>query len=212
MTTRLQLYTDALRVCGERRLASLTEAREPRRLLDDAWDAGAIDYCLEQGLWNFATRAVKLAYSPSVTPDFGYARAFARPSDFIRTAAMSADEYFSVPLRAYEDTGGYWFADLDEIYVKYISNDAAYGADLSLWPETFSRWVGHYLASEIGPKLTAAQSRMEKMERDARRALVDARSKDAIADPTRFPPSGSWVGARRGRGFGDRGGRGGLIG
>jgi len=37
-TSRLKLYNDALTACGESHLASLTEDREPRRLLDHVWD------------------------------------------------------------------------------------------------------------------------------------------------------------------------------
>jgi hypothetical protein len=38
--SKLKLYNDALGILGERRLASLTENREPRRVLDEVWDAG----------------------------------------------------------------------------------------------------------------------------------------------------------------------------
>ena len=41
MITRLQLYNSALLLLGERNLASLSENREPRRLLDHVWDTGA---------------------------------------------------------------------------------------------------------------------------------------------------------------------------
>ncbi len=46
VTTKLQIFNGALRMCGERKLASLSEDRQPRRLLDDEWADGAVDYCL----------------------------------------------------------------------------------------------------------------------------------------------------------------------
>src|SRR6185369_1444544 len=111
-------YNNALLDVGERALASVTEPREPRRLLDIAWDSGAVEWCLEQGQWNFAMRSSKLDYSPSVEPPFGYRRAFNKPTDWIRTAAVASDEYFRVPLLTYVDESSYWFSDLDTIYVR----------------------------------------------------------------------------------------------
>jgi hypothetical protein len=50
--------------------------------------------------------------------------AFAKPTDWVDTSAVCQDEYFRVPLLQYADEVGYWFADLDEIYVKYVSDGA----------------------------------------------------------------------------------------
>src|SRR3546814_6155120 len=109
--TQLSLYNGALRLCGEAKLANLTEDREPRYVLDDVWDDGALRHCLQQGLWNFAMRTVEAEYSPSVEPSFGFRRAFDKPTDWVRTAAMASDEYFRCPLTSLgaRDGGGFWF-------------------------------------------------------------------------------------------------------
>jgi hypothetical protein len=213
-TSRLLLYNEAVLRVGERQLSSLTEVREPRLILDNIWDTGAIDYCLEQGMWNFAMRTVKLDYSPSVEPPFGYSRAFNKPDDFIRVAGVCQDEFFNVPLTRYVDEAGYWFSDLDQIYVRYVSNDNAYGNDLSLWPRTFSTYVACYLAHRMALRLTQDETKKAQIEKDMKAALLDARSKAAMAEPTAFLPRGSWSSARnRQRGWGrDGGSRGGLIG
>ena len=154
MATQLSLYNEALRICGERKLASLTENREPRRILDSVWDANAINYCLEQGQWKFAIRTAKLENNASMEPAFGYQYGFDKPTDLIRLTALCSDEYFNVPLTQYSEEAGYWFSDLDEIYIQYVSNDASYGNDFSLYPETYMRYVASYLASEIIDRLT----------------------------------------------------------
>ena len=210
--SKLSLYNDALFLVGEREIASLTESREPRRVLDRAWDAGAVDACLEQGLWKFALRAVEIDYSTSVTPDFGYARAFDKPTDYVRTAAVCADEFFNVPLLQYADEADYWFSDLDTMYVKYVSDDDDYGYDYGKWPQTFSKYVSAYLANEIAPRLTQDKEKRVMIDSLMTRRLKDAKSKDAMNDPTKFPPPGSWVRSRRHGGGGDRGNRGSLIG
>lgn len=197
-TSKLTLYNGALvQHLGERKLASLSENREPRRVLDDVWDGGFVRWCLEQGMWNFAMRSRRATYSPSVEPAFGYRYAFDRPTDFVRLAAISADERFSMPLLDYRDEGGYWFCDHQTIYVKYVSDDAEFGGDFSLWPETFTRWAQAALAERAAVRLSQNRSDRDAVAKEAKRLLTDARSKDAQNEPTRFPPSGNWSSARR---------------
>lgn len=199
-TSRLSLYNEALRHIGERELASLSENREPRRVLDNVWDDDLIDTCLEQGFWNFATRAVRITYSPSVEPPFGYRYAFDIPADHIRTVGVCSDEYFNVPLLQYTTEGEYWFSDLQEIYVRYVSNDAAYGNDFSLWPKSFTRWVAVHVAALICERLTQNASKADTLTKKAAKLLVAAKSKDAMAEATQFMPPGTWTTARSERG------------
>lgn len=212
MTTRLALYNSALLLCGERSLASLTEEREPRRLLDTVWDGGGVRYCLEQGLWNFAMRAVEIEYDPTVTPSFGYSRAFDKQTDWVRTAGVCSDEFFNVPLLQYVDEVDYLFCDLDTIYVRYVSDHDDFGGDLGKWPGTFTEYAAAYFASKIVHKLTADKQQRAYVLEEARRLRIDARSKDAQGDPTAFPPRGSWISSRWGNRRSDRGSRNTLIG
>jgi len=218
-TTRLQLYNAALRLCGERKLASLTEDREPRHLLDDVWDDGWKDRVLEGGLWKFAMRTQRLDYELSVEPQFGYRRAFLKPSDWIRPNAICTDEYFNEPLLRYQDEGSYIFSDLDEIFVRFVSNHTDYGGDLSNWTGAFGDYAAAYGASKILPKLTSDKNRLAAVLAPRNgildRALQTARSLDAMNENTRFLPTGTWVRARGRRGggpMGDGGHSGSLIG
>lgn len=211
--TQLGLYNEALRLLGERKLLSLAENREPRRVLDDIWDNGAINYCLEQGQWNFAMRAIQLDASTTVVPTFGYTFAFDKPSDWIRTAGVASDEFFNVPLTKMLEEVGFWFADIDPIYVRYVSNSVDYGNDLTRWPQTFAKYVAAFLADEASWGITSDDNikKMVRMEMALR--LTDARSKDAMSDPTQFLPQGSWTASRHyGVAKRDRGNRNNLIG
>ncbi len=217
MTSRLQLYNDALAICGERKLASLTENREPRYLLDLAWDGGAIDRCLELGQWSFAMRSVEIAADASSSPAFGYQNAFSRPDDFVRVAAVCSDEYFKEPLLEYAQEGRYWYADIDPLYVKYVSNDDTYGNDLALWPPAFSDMVAAYLATKIINKLTGKnKTQIQIAEREFELNRKQALSFSAMEGPSKQLPPGSWVRARSGSGgrgpFGDGGSTGSLVG
>lgn len=210
-TTQLALYNEALRLIGERRIASLSENREPRRVLDDVWNDGAREYCLEQGQWNFAMRAVEITKSDTV-PAFGYINAFDKPNDFIRTCGVAEDEYFNVPLTRMVEEVGFWFADIDPIYVRYISSSANYGLDLTRWPKTFAKYVAAFLASEVVFTLTQSTEKQSYILQLMQRRLIDARSKDAMGDPTAFAPQGNWTVSRKAGNRRDRGNRNALIG
>lgn len=211
MTTQLALYNGALLHLGERRLSSLSDETEARRSLDDVWDGGAYrQFLLEQGLWNFAIRTVELTYSPSITPSFGYRYGFDLPSDWVRTAGISGDEYFRNPLE-YAPEQQYIFSDYETIYLRYVSNDTEYGYDMTAWPSSFTEWVKAHLAARIAKRVTGSAAETERMLKIEGRLLIEARSKDAMNDAISYPPSGSWARSRYGNG-GDRGNRGQLIG
>lgn len=190
---RLSLYNGALGVLKETPLASLTEERESRRQLDRAWDEGAIRGCLEAGLWKFATRTVQADASPSMTPDFGYQFVFNHPDDFVKTAGVWADSLMTKPHRQYRDEAGYWYGSLETMFISYVSDDDSYGLDFSQWPHNFKRYVYAYLAAEIAGPLTERGDDMEK-KRDDR--LKEAKSSDAMADPTKFTDAGCWSQSR----------------
>lgn len=201
MTTRLQLYNGALLICGDTRLASLSEAREPRHLLDEVWNDGGVQYCLEQGQWRFAMRASRFDYDPSIQPDWGYQRGYTKPTDWIATSGVFQDEFLKCPLLQYADEVGYWFCDRDEIFVKYVSNAATYGNDLARWTATFTDYVKAYFASRIIRRLPGGADRVDDICHPKTgvlaKALLVAKNKDAMAGPATFPARGSWIAARR---------------
>ena len=201
MASKLLVYNASLLLVGERKLASLTENREPRRLLDDVFDGGAIKTCLESGFWNMATRSLRIEFDPSIAPDFGFSRAFVKPSDWVRTAVVSASEYFRPPFKddQFADEAGHFFADIDTLYVKMVSDGADYGGDLGNWTESFARYFEAYLASRIAWKITRDKKTVETIQDELKRLLKGASAKDAMNSGTSVPPEGSWNRARGGR-------------
>lgn len=193
---QLDLYNDALLACGERFLGSLTENREPRRLLDQVWASGGVQWVLERGQWNFATRSQQLDYDSSVLPGFGYYRAFDKPDDYCCTRAVCSDEYMREPLTRYVDEGGYWYADLETIYVRFVSNDPAYGMNLGIWPQTFHDCVAMHFASKIVRKLTNDASEEARIEAKRDYMLKVAKNSSAQQEPPQFPAVGTWSRAR----------------
>lgn len=211
--TRLGLYNGALLLVGERALSTLTEVAESRSLLDTVWNNNGVDACLEEGQWEFAMRTIRIDYDPGIKPDFGYLRAFDKPTDWILTSALCSDEFFAEPLLRYVDETSFWYSDLDTMYVRYVSNDASYGGDLSKWPRSFTEFVEAHFATKIVMKITNDEDRLKLFINPERplhsvrgRALLNAKTRCAMASATQFSAKGAWVRARSsGGGRGDRG-------
>ena len=213
-TSRLKIYNEALRLCGETPLASLTENRQARYDLDSVWDNDGVKNCLSEAQWKFARKSVMLDFDPAYNPEFGYRRAFAKPDDWCATMAVCNDEYFNSPLLQYLEENNFWYCDLDILYVQFVSNANDYGGDLSLWTPKFADFVAAHFAFKIINTLTSDDNKQKTVFGLRKIALKDAANLDSMSDPTKFPPDGSWVNSRRGRGNArrDRGSRNSLIG
>jgi hypothetical protein len=201
MATKLSLFNGALRHLKERKLTAgevTGNSREAARVLNDVWDDGAVRACLEAGLWKFATRTVMLDASPSIEPDFGYQYGFDKPTDFVRTAGVWEDEHMRQPLRTYREEGGFWFSSLETMFVSYVSDDNAFGNDMSLWPQSFIDFVEVHLASKVAGPLSEIGQQMLGLRQ---KMLSEANGLDAMGDPSKRLPVGSWSNARTGGRF-----------
>lgn len=201
MTTQLSIYNDALGFIGERSLATTSDATESRRVLDTYYTS-ARDYCLGQGHWKFAKKRELLTPSLTEIPTFGYANAFAKPTNFVRLSELCADEYFKSPVAQFDERGGYFYSDLEELYIGYVSKHATLGYNLDLWTESFTLYVALYLAVRIAPRL-APDMKVELIQAPGNIGLQAAKenalSKDAVQGGTQFLPPGNWVNSRRNR-------------
>lgn len=199
-TSRLKLYNGALLVAGDKRLASLTEDREPRYLLDEVWNDSGVRYCLEQAQWHFAMRSSQFDYNPSFTASFGFAYSFTKPDDWVNTSGVFSDETMQTALILYADEQGFWYSDRDQIFVRYVSDDANYGGDFAKWPASFIDYVKAYFASRIIRKLPGGAEKIDDICHPKTgvlaRALMIAKNKAAMALPATFPSHSSWVMAR----------------
>ena len=200
MATQLQLYNTALRCIGARPLESLTEEQEARRYLDASGDL-ALDTCLRSGFWNFAMRVTKR--TPDATaPAFDFTFAYTKPSDWVRTRDIAASQTLFPPLQRFQDESGFWVCDVNPLYVRYVSNDANFGGDLSIWPPDYLEFVGAYLGSLVFSQTTghgiAELTAYRKTVLDpARKAAL---AHDAMDGPAEHRPLGSWASARRSTG------------
>ncbi len=215
MADKLSLYNMTLGHLLEGSLASLSESAERRRVLDSFW-VNATNKCLETTFWKFAKRSMSIDASTTIDPAFGFSFAFKVPDDCIRADEISASEGLQPPLLEFRLEAGYWYSNVTPLFISYVSNDPLYGLNLGEWPESFVDFVTLELACKACKRITGSASLMEGPQgliRQRDKAKRDASGKDAMNDPIKFQPTGSWVLSRRGgRGTRDGGNGSKLIG
>jgi hypothetical protein len=195
MASKLEVYNASLALMGQRELESLSEGVEPRRVLDRAWDR-CTRYCLEQGFWAFATRAIEANAEPSIEPTFGFTYAFQKPNDFLRVAGVWSDSNEIQPLTDYAFEQEYFYANGTPIYIRYVSSDPEYGMNVGEWPESFSAFVEAHLAAETCTRITADKDQHIKLRLLVRDRRLGAVNNDTMNKPARFPPMGGWARSR----------------
>lgn len=178
MVTKLQIYNRALYMLGERRIVSLTSNREARRLLDSMYDEVKA-YCLEQGMWFWAMRTVLASATALPSINYGFKNAFQRPTDVIHTYFASIHISMKDPLTHFLDDGNTYFSDSATTYIRYTSDDNAWGNDLSRWSWTFAKYMAAELAASIAFQLTKNMELTEKIMGLAKMLLIEARVLDS---------------------------------
>lgn len=195
MADRLSIYKGALRLLGPSNLASLTEDRPERRRLDDAWEP-AVNDLLNEGMWNFAVRAVSLEQDEDIEPRFGFRFGFRKPDDWVRTVGISSTQQFLEGLCEYEDEGDYWYADPDVIYLRYVSNDEDFGWNVGRWRQAFSSALEARLAFDCGLPISGDRGNRNNLFQLYEKRLKRAKTLDAVDERVRTTPVGSLVRSR----------------
>lgn len=206
MASKLSIYNNALvQHLGARKLSSLSENRPSRKHLDAVWDGEFIGRVLEKGQWNQAIRTIESVYDPDITPSFGFQYVHSKPSDWVRTVAISSNEFLSPPLMSYTDENGYWNCDVQTLYVSYISDDDAYGGDIASWPESVVEYAEVLLASRVCKAVTGDDQLAKDLMAIAAAYKTEAKSVDQMNQPDKRPPLNSWARSRLGFDSGRRG-------
>lgn len=152
---KLSLYSNALTLLGQRTLTSLTEDREPRYILDGAYDLEAIDYCLEIVKPVFARKTILLS-SPSVSSQHDLDSVHTLPSDYITITGVYSDSKLDQEVSRYIIEGNTLACEYATVYLRYISDDHV--TSFTNWSPSFARVVAAYLARESSEKLAPSQT------------------------------------------------------
>lgn len=208
MATKESLFIAAMMHLSNSETESVMDETEIRSWLERVY-TDALNFCARQGFWNFAMKAVSI--DSDVTPAYGYTYGFTKPSDWARTYVLSDNENYDPPLIDYQDQYSHWLADIDPIYVRYVSTEKA--LDPETFPVDYAEYVSAYLASKVYKKVTGAGEDVAALfnRMVLKKALATAKGNDAIDQAPGRYPQGAWVSSRGGWGN-ERGKRGQLIG
>jgi hypothetical protein len=200
-TTKLQLYKRACVLMEQSPISALSDNVEVRRRLDDHYD-DTLAWLMEQGFWRTGMRTVEITQNESVSPAFSFEFAHDMPSDFVKRYVVSASEFLDPPLdeqqsgNAYLMEGGYIWANVTPIYMRYLSNDSAYGLDLTLWTEGMANACAHELAARACPVTTGSTEKAGELHEKAVALASRAATFDAMQQPSQRHREGRWTGNR----------------
>jgi len=203
MTTRIKLYNKSLGFVGGQRLHSttgLTENVTTRYELDAVYD-DALQYMLEQAAWKPFLRSVRIEADPDIDPGFGHQYGYSIPSDYVRLAGISNDEYFTPGNEPdYTEENGYFFLNVDQFYLKYVSNGVNYGLDLAKYPQHYCEALAAWMAYKCVLPISGDRGDRNDILAQHNRALNISKRLHALSDPVKLKPAGRWA-MSRGGGF-----------
>lgn len=185
-----QIYQQSAKIAIER--DAVAEDRWLAHQQSGAYARG-VRHVLELGLWRFAIKTVSLTALTSGTPSNGYAYAFTKPADWLRTVQLYRLLGESDPVDIdYRDEDGKFHANSDVIAVRYLSTTL--GEDASQWSEAFYRAVLAYLdAHGEQPSAAMLEGRIKLWQA----ALTEAKSKDDMRERPKVNQTGRFVMSRR---------------
>lgn len=190
----IKIYNDALAIMGlaSQKITSGDTDSMVRSVMDVSVDAGLVEDILEDTGWHWANTTQKVEYNPSVTPSWGYRYAFDIPNDMQRFDGIWYDEYLSNPLKRYQHESDVIYADVTEIYIKYVSSD--FLTNPASWPYKFRRLVAAKLAMDSAPSVPGADVNLARQTYQEREN--EAKASDAQQSPPRILGRGQWLRAR----------------
>jgi len=183
-----KIYNHAFFIMGLPEIVSNDDDSIRRSKVDVALGTGIVEAALEDMGWTFALTSQKVTFDPSLEPDWGYIRVFAKPNDMHRIHGVYSDGHFRSPLKDYQDEGDQWFAHIDDIYVQYVKT--SFLTDPSSWPQYFK----NVIASKLADMTCSVLKGDKKNTEDKVKQFADeAESTDALRGPPQPIHTGRWV-------------------
>ena len=194
MTSEVGICNQALIKVGAARITALTDDTKQARLLNSIYETKR-DAELSANPWTFATKRAQIPAS-AVAPAFGWAYAYPLPSDFLTLVEVGENYSF------YDsDAGALFSIEIDSNGSPAILTDQTSPLDVryiyrvtntGLFPALFVEALACRLAAEACEELTQSSSKREAAWAERKQAIREARRVNAIQQPPRKLPPGSW--------------------
>lgn len=189
MTSVVGICNSALIKLGATAIMSLTEGSRNANLCLEQYDK-LRDDLLRGHVWNFAIERTKLARL-AAAPDYGFAYAYQLPADWLRTVGVHDNDAGHGAAR-YRIEGRRVLSDASQLWLKYIARIE----DPNRMDAAFREALAWKLAIDFAIPIVQSSTARSEAAEGYRRAVVKARSVDAIED---FPdplPESDWVALR----------------
>lgn len=189
MASVVGICNSALIKLGASTIMSLTDASKNAQLCNEQYEKVREDL-LRAHPWNFATMRAKLARL-ATAPAFQFSYAYQLPADWLRTVSVH-DNDGGAGAVAYRVEGRTLLSDAEDLYLRYVGGVD----DPNEMPVSFREVLAWRLAGDLSQAVTQSTTVQETMLRGFDRAMVAARSVDAIEDFPEQPPESAWVTGR----------------
>lgn len=187
MTTAVSICSNALLLLGDEPMADFDEGTTRATVAANLWPS-VRDAVLRARPWNCAKKRAQLARIADAAPGFGFAYAFQKPADWLRTLQVGEDDSGI----HYADDAGRILASVDPLPLIYVfrnDNPATYDAMLV---DALTLTMAARMAYPITRSATAASTFQQLADRQVKFAA----SVDAQDEPPQNLGGVSLLGAR----------------
>lgn len=195
MASQVDIANLALALYGEPPITALTEQSKAGRTMN-LWFNSSRDAVLRAHPWNFATKRDTLVRI-AANPPFGFANAFALPSDYLRTLEMNRREGNTYKIETFEDQLAI-LTDAGSVNLKYIYRVT----NTILFDPLFIQAFASRLASDTALSIVNSLDTADRMWDRYLDKLSEARTIDAQEEPAQLLIVDEFIEARAGTGDG----------
>jgi hypothetical protein len=189
MASDVEICNRALQKLGAKRITSLTENSVNARACNSAYRS-VVDAELEDHDWNFAVQRAELA-ADSAEPDWGRARSYTLPADFIRLADDYPED--NVNNKDWQIEGKKILSDdTAPIYIRYVYRVT----DPNEMTPLFREAVAARMALELCEEITQSNTKKELLKDDYDKIIKKARKSNAFQRVAQDSPEDSWITVR----------------
>lgn len=190
MASEVEICNRALQKLGVKRITSLTEDSKNARSCNVAYSV-VRDAELRSHPWNFAIARAELA-ADATDPDWGRAKAYTLPSDFLRLLPdytednLNSKDWQIEGRKIYSD-------DSDPIYIRYIYRVT----DPNEMDALFREALATKLAFELCEEITQSNTKKSELKDDYKEIISEARKANAFENVAQESPEDTWSTVRR---------------
>ena len=194
-TSNTDIVNIALRILKTSVIQSLTDGTKNANVMNTIFTAQR-DNLLRSHTWNFASKLTTLSRS-STTPSFEFDFGYVLPADWMRTIRVQDNDagVGTIHYREAELAGeGVILASVETLYLTYIYAVT----DPNRMPADFHFALSYALAVAAPGIGNISSAREVTLVQRAERAVLRARSADAMGSKPERRPRGSWASSRGG--------------